>query len=511
MRRGHVLVLLSVLLSVLLATLLVGCSVDEKPADNKELFNKPPTKTTIIEIPTTEIPTTEIPPTIQETEETFKEIEQKIARAKAGLPTDFTGDGHEEYLQETDENGVLYVEVRGSPENPYSYISVTQPDGFKESRYSANAGTIIDVQEEFSNGKMVKLYDTDGDGHFDKQETYTFNSDDQSIRVVVEEGVPGAWNLVSDDVVRPFGDSSENASIIQSLKAFAASDTSIANLYGGLRIKLNPNGLDNGCTKTEHAKLAKAFADMFNPLWLQCLEATNPRLAAKLTESIGNEPNHLIQCGKIKAGADATTDQVPWWMQWVPGDNTITFNRDSLANLSSSELQTVVLHEYLHALGEGWTKDHENGVDEVYSCSRYCGGCSQRGMGAPQNSNMDCMRCAANSERGQETAACGYKAERTPVPCRDTYSPIGLTNAAICHQGFANCLCETCIARVLSDCNGNPLSKAFPLALCCDACPSNCSHSNDRSCDLDIGFNHFTSHDSCNQPPPYGPGGKRNP
>jgi hypothetical protein len=205
-----------------------------------------------------------------------------------------------------------------------------------------------------------------------------------------------------------------------------------------------------------------------------CLSATNPRMANAMMETLAGGADLDVSCG-IASGCGnlAAADRCRWGICPSPDDdrNRISFNPDALG-YDDKDLCSLVLHEFLHIAGEGFEPGHDEGVDRVYSCGRYCAGCSNVAKGAPASSNVDCARCAETEAQKKQ---CGYKEEVTDGECGSD-APWG-----ICHGGLACLLgrCETCRSIEVQNCEGEPISARFN---CCAGCPSDCNRSNDFPC-----------------------------
>lgn len=244
----------------------------------------------------------------------------------------------------------------------------------------------------------------------------------------------------------------------------------------------NPMASNGSCSKPHADRLAKAISCAVDRA-RGCLANTNDAFAQKMAETLFTGSLNVF-CGTTQNPAQdkpcneqgsntnsATTDRGGW-----SGDMSLNgANMDGLA--SDDELCSVMLHEMLHWADLPDDGDiHNDGVDKVYACGRYCGGskgCQETARNTPPgcgvSGSWDCARCAGSA---QEKAKCGYKTKLS----NNTDAPWG-----ICHGGLA-CILGTCDSAKTDDrftCDGELTSSTF---LCCATCTSGCTDSNDFPC-----------------------------
>jgi len=389
----------------------------------------------------------------------LRELEDKVDRARAGETVDFSGSGSS-FRMWTDESGVHYTEGYGPPHNPSRYTTERRPDGTFKGRHSSMDDGIIDRQEERGNGKTVSLYDTDRDGIFDRRVTRTLSDDPKFVRFIEEKRTSECpkdkecWEVVQNrlepTIMRtyqlppkpettsqlsgPPGFFFENSAQVRmgSADATQASlqmyDTT-PRLNYGLRIITSGDG---SCTPNsgEIPTIAATLAGVHLG-GLRCLAATNLAMEREFEAALAGNHHVDIYCGfegehelmnkpleerplgfaEFHTARDASGKWLTVCNETSPC--VIKINRDYLnargihQNVKPNDIQKTVLHELLHTLGFGNNDDvkHNEGTDETHACGRYCGGCSQSGLGF-QHSSIDCARCADSSERKRR---CGTK------------------------------------------------------------------------------------------------------
>ena len=249
-----------------------------------------------------------------------------------------------------------------------------------------------------------------------------------------------------------------------------------------------PAGSTGNCNAADAAKLQRA-ADCAMGQGDKCMADTN--LAASLRLRAGILRGSLtIGCGSTCDPATTTVDCPVW--KFGKCDSKMSVNAAQLAKMSEGEACAMMLHEMLHWVGVadagGGDGGHDDGVDRVYACGRYCAGCVNTNNNTPAgcgvNRNSDCATCAGTKA---EKKQCGTKQEVAQTS----------NNYSVCHAGLGCLLgkCEQPIGVNLLACDGKKLEDG-PF-LCCQACPADCNKSNDIPC---------TSTpppvDSCNFPPP---------
>jgi hypothetical protein len=395
-------------------------------------------------------------------------IEQS-ERARVGYPADADGDGIFDYqltragggtVAESDENGdglAEYRSVRDAAGNETVEID-SDSDGKPETTIDTTVGPPP---------RRVRLMDTDADGTMDARRTDTFDLAAGTVRVV-EESDPegdGSFVVVSDQVVPIPLDA--GAATCDGSAGFPEETGGEQIRIGGISI---PVGGGGGRCDTPHAeRLLRALSCALSD-GTKCLRNTNAGLHERLFDAVTQEDVLVMACGNPCGNKYATTTGGPGSFR----DGHMNFNTTQMDGLTGDELCGIMLHEMLHWAGEGFSGDHDHGVDKTYSCGRYCGRCTAPAgptppAGTPTGPNADCARCAGTDA---EKRRCGIQKEEVDLGC----PPLDL-----CHAGLAgNRNCETC--RGLKDkfCDGTaaPVDAAFR---CCQTCPSGFP-TNDKPC-----------------------------
>jgi hypothetical protein len=212
---------------------------------------------------------------------------------------------------------------------------------------------------------------------------------------------------------------------------------------------------------------------------LNCLVDTNPGLAFSLWYSLFRDsasdgaprpPEPLdIACGGQCDGKIANT--FSWQCPFGPGcalfqNSTTNINAAEFNALDSSGQCNSMLHELLHWAGNPGVAGHDlSANDEIYSCGRYCGKCSHALRGTPNNSSVDCARCADSPTR---KAVCGAAFEFPTVACTLPAYAYG------CTDGIGGTLsCQKCTEVDFCYCDETPwpgstgVANAIP---CCQSC-----------------------------------------
>jgi hypothetical protein len=124
---------------------------------------------------------------------TMLEWERNIERAKAGFPIDFDGDGFEEYLQRTDESGIIHVEIK-SPDGNFYFLSELHPNEPQITFYDKDGDGVFGEKIEEKTNSRIYLLDTDGDGVFDERIIVTYDVEsNESLRVFEVLQLDGSW------------------------------------------------------------------------------------------------------------------------------------------------------------------------------------------------------------------------------------------------------------------------------------------------------------------------------
>jgi hypothetical protein len=210
---------------------------------------------------------------------------------------------------------------------------------------------------------------------------------------------------------------------------------------------------------------------------LSCLDRSNKDVASRVRNALSSR-RLFVGCNNPCDNANATTASPSNYF----GSGRMNLH-DDLATQPDLMCRTV-LHELMHFADVPHDEHHEDGLDRIYACGRYCHDCDKdsiAGAAVPTN-NEDCARCG---ETRAERSRCGVKKSLEASDC----------NALdLCHAGLTgNVLCETCQGFVEKDCNGEALGDA--AWACCATCPAAYPR-NDEPCTGKMGT------DSCSMKTP---------
>jgi hypothetical protein len=346
--------------------------------------------------------------------EVMKEWEKKLQRARAGLPTDFDGDGFEEYLQWIDKDGVIHIEIK-HPSGNLFMASELYPDGTEIALlYEDGEEKPYEKAEEKPGSHYIYLMDTNGDGIFDERITNTFDlKKNENHRVFEEINSDGTtWRITLEETM-PI-----NRGTALPRAMGAVSRTQEGFLQGVVRsqyssVTRNPTIsstitiVEGSCGIVGEQYLQGDFAKIFDggESVIECFDKFNPEISRKLKKEVNQRPTVKIDCnlnagGRSYPGADGLSSSNGRCN--ASDECTISFD-PKIFNYDEADRISVVLHEYLHILGYGLNlKEHNKGADMVYSCGRYCAGGSRHGKGSPKASQTDCERCAAPTVKNKK-------------------------------------------------------------------------------------------------------------
>ncbi len=320
----------------------------------------------------------------------------------------------------------------------------------------------------------VIVDDLDEDGYADRRITWTVHRDTADKVQFTEESAAtgGGWVLLrteeqlktrhaggSCEGMDNFPDEGEDVSLIPD---------------GSDNVTMVTGSPTNGNCNFADAQAIRDAVECALDRGMKCLADTNSANNNAMKKALAGKSVMPLRigCGNVCAGAIASTRSYdrPWFT-----DSKMNVNMDEFSKLDADGQCSIMLHELMHWAGNGGDGDHNDaggdGGDDVYSCGRYCGGCSNAGHGAPGNSAIDCARCADTKARKLQ---CGAKIEHEEADC-------GGELGGVCHAGLG-CIagdCQTCGGPVTRDCDGNVVEAE---ATCCVECPSNCNASNDVPC-----------------------------
>jgi hypothetical protein len=409
---------------------------------------------------------------------------QQAALAATGQPVDFDGDGMSEFqLTQSGTQMTVHVAPGGIDVFYYQYDSAT---GAGSKMVDADQNGMPEYSATYTGNPdtSAELFDDDGDGTYDRRTTtvYDYTTSTETITLETDPQHTGMFTQVDMQTIpldrqtcsppdggppssdgggggcnnRAFvmgGTHSEPIWIWPSGKATddptgECSDAHVTRLKQGLNCVFSQGQTCLGTTNTlAYWNILMAFAT--GHLQISCGDHCEPADTVESTNP-ANCPWYDYTCMKRTTVSPITLDQPS------PGTNA----------LDDASVCSMLLHEVLH-----WANvpddgaNHNDGIDRVYACGRYCAGCVYNGVNVNAKCpiptpNQDCTRCADTTARKK---ACGYREEVGPGPA-----------FAVCTGGLA-CISQDCLdpkAKRVVDCDNNLLAQGPNL--CCAACPSDC-------------------------------------
>jgi hypothetical protein len=400
------------------------------------------------------------------------EIEKLLSTGQA----DIDGDGAPDTTRETANGGVVltFDPQGGAVDVVYSKDATSAFTWVADADLDGVADSETVFTPDGSTPTEVILQDTDGDGFSETRTTHAFDYEAATITYTVEVDTDADGTFDTQEVTVTTLTRNDGEGDCEGLDGMPDAGDGGVYTVPHTRVHVLHGSGAGRCSPTMAAQVAAAADCAFSKGGL-CLANSNPELAAKLfAAQVGDGPMDIdIACGNSCAGVLASTRSYerPWF-----SNSMMNINPDEWSKLDSDKQCGLMLHELLHWAGEEGAADHndlnEGGDDDVYSCGRYCGLCSDFGKGSPNNSSIDCARCSKGKERKKK---CGTKEALGTYPCNGD-------GAGLCHQGLG-CIagnCEECAGTRLETCDDKGLTE--PEFLCCNTCPSSCNGSNDLPC-----------------------------
>lgn len=379
----------------------------------------------------------------------------ELNKARRGESADLDGDGLRELtvFRRADGTQVWVLENNG----PVPAFMVEQfPDGHRKLQFwYSNFATPVLIEEVYAD-KRVSLFDDNHDLKYEKRVTETW-PDDENVQAIEEADAGTTW-AETRRWTRPL-EADQGSSGCSGLSNFNAADESPPSMPAFS----NQTAVE--CSEDQKKKLGRALDCAKNRL--DCLGRSNPVVASQLKAQLATNDLY-IGCGNPCANKLATTRR-----GFLGGPGRMNFNGTRLNTWDDPDTCTILMHEMMHAADVHQDDMHDMGKDTIYSCSRYCGGCTHVGpfgAGNPApSSNEDCARCAASES---ERRKCGVKRDLEGGACS--------TNA-ICHGTLGtNLACSTCENLQEKDCLGSKIGA--PFFNCCQSCPATAMRLNDKPC-----------------------------
>lgn len=428
----------------------------------------------------------------------LSEVVRKINSARDGNPVDMDGDGYPELTVETDENGVKTVTL--DKYGDVYFVSESKPGEYVHTLQDTNGDGMTDIQWDRFPEREVWQYDRDYDGYPEEIKTITYDFENQKVHERIQRDLDGDGNYEYDETET--GDAPELVKD-EPDKAKATKATT-----KHLQINIAPGGCadadDEEGIKRAHGVLYAALNCAIGD-GLNCLRETNRSMYNSAMQYLSSGGTLSISCNeRIVGHAKTTKVYVDWFESKILFKSSKVFEGCEASNWEECFTSwkpyfcNIMLHEFLHAVGyELGTPSHDSeSKDEVYSCGRYCGHCSNDLKNAPGFPNRDCARCGGTIE---EKMQCGHVEKVKIESCPDIYN--------VCHDGLG-CIsdaCEectelygfTCAEDVSEDLSYPDYVYVRNNFLCCNACPNTCNASNDFTC-----LSTTQLEDTCHQPLP---------
>ena len=408
------------------------------------------------------------------------------------------------------------------------------PDGavYYQAEYNADGSHIIyqdinrdgmtDFQETLSIDPFgeERLYDRDFDGYPEERVRVEFDESNNSITVIYERDDVGLGDyIVTSEKTSWFG--LEKSKIVKKItkKTF---DDSI--YYGPVEILWDTCETQSDLFVTisslselhERGLMIARAAECALNSGRYCLKGINSYWFNKITDWFGRKKTLRVACS-ISETSVAWATAYDNMVIRILGDMTsflsnlpeIYFNPVELTGLlgcastdtscisqnNDDKLCNIFLHELMHHMDRITPHpDHdEYGIDDIYSCGRYCGGCAQNLLGATGDPHADCLRCAGTFD---EKLACGYVEEIKEEACEGSFG--------VCHSGLG-CIygqCEKCKTIYRNTCDEEILGGEARTVekedfLCCAQCPADCDSANDFPCETS-----YLTENTCHDPLP---------
>ena len=461
----------------------------------------------------------------------LEELTEKIKLAATGVPVDFDDDGFAEFQRTFFEDGGELAEMF-TPDGAVYYQAEYNADGSHIIYQDINRDGMTDIQETLSIDPIgeERLYDRDFDGYPEERVRVEFDETNHSITVIYERDDEGFGNYIvtsEETIVLNTDDKLMTKKYTQRKK-----DDSV--YYGPVEIlwdtcKINDNESD--AVAYERGLKISAAAECALNHGRNCLKEINRGWFNKITFWFSRGKKVRIDCGSPKNPDDAQNpdfvenfvaqadsyDSIFWkslgdFIVFLRRDPEIRFNPKQINGLlgcastdtacisqnNDDKLCNIFLHELMHHMDRIKPhKDHDTyGIDDIYSCGRYCGGCAQNLMGATGDPHADCLRCAGTLE---ERLTCGFKENIFENNCDGALEDLG-----ICHAGLA-CIagpCEKCKTLLTQTCdyeilNEIPYTHEQRDFRCCAQCPESCNSSNDFPCEAS-----YLTENTCHDPLP---------
>lgn len=407
----------------------------------------------------------------------------EVSKAQHGQSADLDGDGYRELTVTHAPDGTTqWVSLqpgRGVPD----FIVTAFPDGRRkyQANYENGAFFVMVVERSADQATLTTSFDDNHD-HVLERRTVQTPYDAGYVLVVEQKSSTGMdpWTETQRYVLPTVRDQGGPAPCDGTSNM---PGRGIAFTEATPGITFMPEGTDTGCSLKRTARLGPAI-DCARKRVRDCLGSVNRPLANMAMAHLASDA-WVIGCNNPCPGRDGSS--LPPARSYFGSTEALSnFSSADLDNLDDNTLCEVVLHELLHASDAPMDDSHEQGVDPIYACARYCGFCIMRGPAHP-SSNQDCAVCSDGEAAKRK---CGVKATLASVSC---------PGMDLCHGSLGtNLNCMACEGLANQDCAGKPLTSSN-VPYCCMTCPSNAPN-NDEPCPGPL-----MPSDTCNMKPPMCP------
>jgi hypothetical protein len=400
----------------------------------------------------------------------------QYARAQQGQSVDLDGDGDLDLIQTTSPEGVRKA-VRMSSTHYYykDWQREVWPDGRILFQIDRDYDDKFDVvTETFADGKRVTREDRDLNDKFELRTTALRNAANDGWEVVEEKDATEKGIWVETRRYQASDVNAQGQGTCDGTK-FTPEPDWIREVVAGPPLAIyvrNPQStapLDaNSCTVSQTMRLLQAYSCAFERLG--CLRRSNVRIAAQLEHRFTQKNPVGVLCGNPCPNVSAQTASQSAIA--TNGFDRTVWRNEEIDLLTEDERCGIALHELIHTAGSFIDlTSHKDGIDQIYSCARYCGRCVNRPNPQQVSRTQDCMACA---ETVAERRRCGSKEIQVEAT----------STLALCHGSIGvNKACTSYKGIVEADCKGFPFSiTSSPRNLCCASCPIDADRFNDKPC-----------------------------
>lgn len=400
----------------------------------------------------------------------------RVQTLKQGKPADLDNDGtaEAELVKNADGSSAYTAyDMQGSPLFVRTYDGKGRLEDLIDRTGDGTADEAITVVVTADSHTRTRLVDENGNTKPDHRYRWTTARATPAVQTYTRsEDLSESGTFTDKETLTLTTTKHQDGAKCEGSDGFPSGGTDVAPFPGSPNIKSGTSA--GACNASDTRSISRAL-DCALTKGALCLANTNTQqYNALMSAAFGEGTMPLdIGCGNGCAGTLASTRS--WSAPWF-SNSTLNINPSEWNKLDDDGKCNIMLHELLHWAGDNGSADHNEssgkGDDQVYSCGRYCGRCSDAGHGSPKNSAIDCAKCADTAARKSQ---CGAKSELKTGSCDGELT-------GLCHKGLA-CIsanCETCGRIERKTCDDKPLGVEIA---CCATCPSNCNASNDLPCD----------------------------